>query len=148
MYQQQFQRPGFLQEMDQLQREVNRLFESTNRGQVFKIPSYPAVNIWANEDGQIISAEMPGVHPEDIDIDVTGDALSISGVRKTNEVNKEARYHRRERNYGSFSRTIQLPFMVDTNKVEASFKNGVLLINLPRAEADKPRRIVVKASKS
>jgi HSP20 family protein len=139
----QFQRPSRLQEMDQLKREVNRLFEARNRGRVFNTHTYPAVNIWTNQDGQIISAEMPGVHPEDIDIDVTGDALSISGIRHPDEVSKEARYHRRERNYGLFSRTIQLPFMVDTNKVEASLKNGVLLISLPRAEADKPRKITV-----
>lgn len=140
-----FQRPSLSQEMDQLQREVNRLFDSTNRGRVFNTPTYPAVNIWANQDGQIISAEMPGVDPEEIDIDVTGDALSISGVRKPDEIIKEARYHRRERNYGSFSRTIQLPFMVDTKKVEASFKNGVLFVNLPRAEADKPRKIAINS---
>ena len=140
-----FQRPTFLQEMDQLPREVNRLFNATSRERVFNTPTYPAVNIWTNQDGQVISAEMPGVHPEDIDIDVTGDALSISGVRRPDQVSREARYHRRERNYGSFSRTIQLPFMVDTKKVEASFKNGVLFVNLPRAEADKPRKIAVKS---
>jgi HSP20 family protein len=131
--------------MDQLQREVNRLFDATNKGRVFNTPTYPAVNIWANQEGQILSAEMPGVRPEDLDIDVTGDAVSISGVRAQDDVSRDARYHRRERNYGSFSRTVQLPFMVDTNKVEASFKNGVLLINLPRAEADKPKRIAVKS---
>ena len=143
MYQR-FQRPGVWQEIDQLQSEMNRLFDAASKRRMFNIPAYPAVNIWVNKDGQIISAEMPGVHPEDLDIDVTGDALSISGVRKPDEVAKEARYHRRERNYGSFSRTVQLPFMVDTNKVEASFKNGVLLITLPRAEADKPKKIAVK----
>ena len=140
-----FQRPSIWQEMDQLQREMNRLFDSTSKGRVFNSPTYPAINIWMNEDGQVISAEMPGVHPDDIDIDVTGDALSISGDRKPDEVVKEAHYHRRERSYGSFSRTIQLPFMVDTNKVEASFKNGILLINLPRAEADKPKKIAIKS---
>jgi HSP20 family protein len=138
-----FQRPSLLQEMDQLQRDVNRLFDASNRDRAFNTPTYPAVNIWTNQDGQLVSAEMPGVHPKDIDIDVTGDALSISGIRHPDEVSKAARYHRRERNYGSFSRTIQLPFMVDTNKVEASFKNGVLLISLPRAEADKPKKITV-----
>jgi HSP20 family protein len=59
-------------------------------------------------------------------------------------VAKEVSYHRRERNYGSFSQTVQLPFMVDTNKVEAKFTNGVLLITLPRAEADKPKKIEIK----
>jgi HSP20 family protein len=142
---QRFQRPRVLQEIDQLQSEMNRLFDATNKRRVFNAPAYPAINIWVNKDGQLISAEMPGVHPEDLDIDVTGDALSISGVRRSDEVAKEARYHRRERNHGSFSRTIQLPFMVDTSRVEASFKNGVLFIILPRAEADKPRRIAVKS---
>ena len=140
-----FRRPGIWQEMDQLQREMNRLFDTTSQGRVFNPPSYPAVNIWTNDDGQIISAEMPGVHPGDIDIDVTGDALSISGERKPDEVAKNAYYHRRERSYGSFSRTIQLPFMVDTSKVEANFKNGVLMISLPRAEVDKPKKITIKS---
>ena len=141
-----FQRPSIWQEMDQLQREMNRLFDTSNKERVFNSPSYPAINIWTNEDGQVISAEMPGVHPDDIDIDVTGDALSISGERKPDEVAKDANYHRRERSYGSFSRTIQLPFMVDTNKVEANFKNGVLMISLPRAEIDKPKKITIKNS--
>jgi HSP20 family protein len=140
-----FQRPSIWQEMDQLQREMNRLFDASSKGRVYNSPSYPAINIWTNEDGQVISAEMPGVRPDDIDIDVTGDALSISGERKPDEVAKEAHYHRRERSYGLFSRTVQLPFMVDTNKVEASFKNGVLTINLPRAEADKPKKIAIKS---
>ncbi len=144
MYQR-FQRPSIWQEMDQLQREMNRLFDTNSRRQVFNSPGYPAINLWTNENGQMISAEMPGVQPDDINIDVTGDALSISGERKPDEFVKEARYHRRERAYGSFSRTVQLPFMVDTNKVEASFKNGVLLINLPRAEADKPKKITIKS---
>ena len=140
-----FQRPSIWQEMDQLQREMNRLFDASSKGRVFNSPSYPAINIWTTEDGQVISAEMPGVRPDDIDIDVTGDALSISGERKPDEVAREAHYHRRERSYGLFSRTVQLPFMVDTNKVEASFKNGVLTINLPRAEADKPKKIAIKS---
>ena len=140
-----FRRPSIWQEMDQLQREMNRLVDASTKGRVFNSPSYPAVNIWTQEDAQMISAEMPGVHPEDIEIDVTGDGLSISGVRKQDEVAKEAHYHRRERSYGSFSRTIQLPFMVDTNEVEASFTNGVLLITLPRAEADRPKKIAIKS---
>jgi len=131
--------------MDQLQREMNRLFDASTKERAFISPSYPAINIWTNEDGQLITAEMPGVNPDDLSIDVTGDALSISGERKQEEVGKEVRYHRRERSFGSFSRTIQLPFMVDTNQVEASFQNGILQIHLPRAEADKPKKIKVKS---
>jgi len=141
-----FRKPSIWQEMDQLQREMNRLFDSSSRGRVISAPSYPAINIWTNDEGMLISAEMPAVHPDDINIDVNADALSISGDRKPDEVAKEAIFHRRERSYGSFSRTIQLPFMVDTNKVEASFRNGVLMISLPRAEADKPKKITIKSS--
>jgi HSP20 family protein len=139
-----YQIPNIWQEMDQLQREMNRLFDSTSKGHLFNSPSYPAINIWANDDSQMITAEMPGVKPDDITIDVTGDALSISGERNLDEVAKDANYHRHERSYGSFNRTVQLPFMVDTNKVEAKFTNGVLLITLPRAEADKPKKIEIK----
>jgi len=141
-----FRKPSIWQEMDQLQREMNRLFDTTSKGRVVNAPSYPAINIWTNEDGMLISAEMPAVHPDDINIDVNADALSISGDRKPDEVVKEATFHRRERGYGSFSRTIQLPFMVDTNKVEANFRNGVLMISLPRADADKPKKITIKSS--
>ena len=141
-----FRKPSIWQEMDQLQREMNRLFDSSSRGRVVSAPSYPAINIWTNDEGMLISAEMPAVHPNDINIDVNADALSISGDRKPDDVAKEAIFHRRERSFGSFSRTIQLPFMVDTNKVEANFRDGVLMISLPRAEADKPKKITIKSS--
>ncbi len=138
-----FLRPDLWQEMDQLQQEMNRLFNAASSGHVFAPPSYPALNIWINDNGQIISAELPGLTPEDINIDVTGDALSISGERRYEQIPREAVHHRRERTFGSFSRTVQLPFMVDTNKVEAQFKDGILLVSLPRAEADKPRKVAI-----
>jgi HSP20 family protein len=142
-----YPRTNLRREMDQLQREMNRLFDPTLQGRLFHSPSYPAINLWTNEDGQVISAEMPGVRMEDIDISLTADALSLSGTRYPDEVAREAHYHRQERSYGSFSRTLQLPFMVDPDRVEANFKNGVLTIWLPRAEADKPRSITIKAGK-
>jgi HSP20 family protein len=130
--------------MDQLQREMNRLFGLTQEGRVFNSPSYPAVNIWTNDDGMLISAELPGVNLKDIDINVTADGLSLSGIRNPDgPIEEETHYHRRERSYGTFSRTIQLPFMVDTEKAEARFRDGVLQIALPRAEADRPRTISI-----
>ena len=140
-----FQQTNIWEEMDKLQRRMNRLLEGGGAGPRFSAPTYPAVNVWVNEEGQLITAEMPGLTPDDIDIDVTADALSISGERRPEEAGKDANYHRQERNTGSFSRTIQLPFMVDPEGVQASFQNGVLRINLPRAEADKPKRIAVQA---
>jgi len=139
-------RPSIWREMDQLQREMNRLFAATDRRGLLNTPDFPALNIWANEEGQFISAEMPGFSADDINIDATADTLTISGSREIDESGDETRYHRNERGYGEFKRTIQLPFMIDTESVKASFKNGVLAIHLQRAEADKPKKIAVKSA--
>jgi HSP20 family protein len=138
-----YESPRIWQELDQFQREMNRLFDTAGKRRVIKPLGYPAINVRMNEDEQLITAEMAGVHSDDIDIDVTGDAITISGERKMDQDPDDVYYHRRERSYGTFSRTIQLPFMVDTNKVEASFRNGILVIRLPRAEADKPKKISI-----
>lgn len=136
--------PSVWREMDRLQHEMNRLFEDFTPARTRRAPSFPAMNIWANEDGLTITAEVPGVKPEDIDISVVGDTLTLSGERKPDELKEGARYHRQERGYGSFARSIQLPFLVNIGKVDATFHNGVLNVVLPRAEEDKPRKITVK----
>ena len=108
---------------------------------------FPAVNIWTNDqEGIIVSAELPGISPEALDISVTADTLTISGSRSPEDLPDGVQYHRRERYCDEFSRTVQLPYTVDTNQVEASAENGVLMISLPRAEAEKPKQIEVKAS--
>jgi len=137
--------PSVLREMERLQREMNRVYDSFYPSQLRPAPGYPALNIWTNENGLSITAEVPGIKPEDIDISVVGETLTLSGERYPDGLPEDAQYHRQERGYGKFSRTIQLPFPVDVNKVEATFKNGVLQVSLPRAEADKPKKIVVKS---
>jgi HSP20 family protein len=77
---------------------------------------------------------------------VIGETLTLSGVRKPDELNEGARYHRQERGYGKFSRTLQLPYPVSVDKIEADFKSGVLSVRLPRAEQDKPRKIAVTSA--
>jgi HSP20 family protein len=141
-----FRIPSTWREMDRLQQEMNRVFESYYPARMRQAPGYPAMNVWTNENGVKLTAEVPGVHPEDIDINVVGETLTLSGTREAEELNESARYHRQERGYGKFTRSIQLPFPVDVNQVEATFKNGVLNIALPRAEADKPRKILVKSA--
>jgi HSP20 family protein len=131
--------------MDRLQRDMNRLFNQYSPARLRTASSYPALNIWANEEGLYVSAEMPGVRVDDINIQVNGDSLTISGQRSMDEIPENAHVHRREREYGEFSRTIQLPSSVDTDKVEANFKNGVLNILLPKVEAEKPKQISVKS---
>jgi HSP20 family protein len=130
--------------MDRLQRDMNHLFNHYSPARVQSAPSYPAINILTNEDGQYLSAEMPGVRAEDVDISVNGDTLTISGNRGSDEVPETAHFHRKERGYGEFSRAVQLPFVVDADKVEANFKNGVLNITLPKIEAEKPKKIAIK----
>jgi HSP20 family protein len=131
--------------MDRLQRDMNRLFNQYSPTRLQTAPSYPAINIWTNEDGQFVSAEMPGVQVEDIDINVNDNVLTISGQRSLDEVPEDAQFHRRERGYGEFSRNIQLPYAVELDKVEASFKDGILKIMLPKAEAEKPKQIAIKS---
>jgi HSP20 family protein len=138
--------PSTQREMDRLQREMNRLFEGMLPERVRSAPSYPAMNIWTNEDGAMLTAEIPGVHPDDIDISVIGETLTLTGERKAPEVNEGVRFHRQERGYGKFSRSIELPFRVNTEKVRASFDQGVLHISLPRLPEDKPRKISVQVT--
>ena len=134
-------------EFDRLWHEMDRLFTNWPVQSVLRWNgehSYPATNVWTNEDGAVVSAELPGVVPEDIDISVVNDTLTISGARKPEEA-EGATYTRRERGHGEFTRTFQLPFLVQGDRVKATFDNGVLHITLPRAEEDKPKRIEVKA---
>lgn len=107
---------------------------------------YPAVNMWQGENSIAITTELPGVEPDDIDISVKEDTLTLSGERKMPEVGDKATWHMRERPVGRFARSIRLPFRVNPDNVEAHFSNGVLQIELQRPEEDRPRRIQVKAA--
>lgn len=134
-------------DIDRMQREMSRLFDEfayTPRSRM--APSFPAINVWTNENGAVVTAELPGVNPEDIDISVVGETLKLTGSRRPEELEAGAKYHRRERSFGSFTRTFQLPFTVEADNVEAVFDKGVLHISLPRAEAEKPKKITVKAA--
>ena len=134
-------------EMHRLRRDMNRLF-ADSAGDLGQggARSYPAMNAWTNENEAIVTAELPGVSPEDIDISVVGDTLTVTGDRQPDELENGKTYHRRERRYGRFARSFRLPFDIEVDKVDAIFENGVLQISLPRAEADKPRKITVQAS--
>lgn len=133
-------------EMARLQQEINRLFSNEPfTGQRPNASSYPAMNAWTNEDSTIVITELPGFSLEDIDISVVGNSLTLSGSRQPEALGEDGKYHRRERSYGKFSRTIQLPYNIEMTKVEAIYEKGILHISLPRAEADKPKKIVVKS---
>lgn len=136
--------PNMWDEMDRLQREMNSLFDHYDRPWS-RIAGYPAVNVWMNDESAVITAELPGVDVKDLDISVVGETVTLSGERKGEDLPKEVTYHRQERGAGKFSRTIDLPFMVESGKVQATLEKGVLRVLLPRSEKDKPRKVTVKA---
>jgi HSP20 family protein len=132
-------------ELEQVQREMDRVFsEFAQRGGQRVSPGYPAINIWANNEGVMVTAELPGVKADDIDISVVGDTLTLSGNREPYQLQEGERFHRRERRHGKFTRSFELPFKVEADHVNAVFEKGVLHISLPRAEEEKPRKITVK----
>ncbi len=129
-------------EMQRLQSEMNRLFSSADL-QVGQ--EYPPINVWSGEEDAIVTAEIPGTDPTTFDISVIGDTLTISGKVDPELLKEGESYHRQERSYGSFKRILQLPFHVNANKVEARYEKGILRINLPRAEEDKPKKVTIQA---
>ncbi|MCU0521459.1 MAG: Hsp20/alpha crystallin family protein [Anaerolineae bacterium] len=134
-------------EAERLRRDMNELFEMLDRGPRLSVAAtYPAMNVWTNPDGAIVTAELPGINPEDLEISVQGDTLTLRGNRSADALGEGEAYHRRERGNGQFQRAFQLPFAVDAAKVEATYELGVLSITLPRAESDKPRKIQVASA--
>ncbi|WP_211276716.1 Hsp20/alpha crystallin family protein [Erythrobacter tepidarius] len=107
---------------------------------------FPAVNIWQGADAIAITAELPGIDAGDIEISVKDDVLVLSGERKAPQVSEGARWQRRERGFGRFSRAIRLPFAASDDKIEARMTNGVLRIVIARPEETKPRKIEIKAA--
>ncbi len=108
--------------------------------------NFPAMNMWAGDEGVIVTAEIPGVLPENLDITVKDDRLTVSGDRNHDELLEGVHYNRRERGHGEFSRTLQLQHQVDAENVKATFRNGILQIELPRLPEEKPKKIEVKSA--
>ena len=107
---------------------------------------FPPVNVYEDKDNYLLTAELPGVKPEEVEITVTEDALTLKGERKRDDGGNGASYHRRERGSGYFRRIVSLPNKVDPEKVEASSHHGILHVTLPKAEHVKPRQIKVKGA--
>ena len=108
--------------------------------------SFPAMNVWEGEDGVIVTAEIPGVVPEEIEITVKDNKLTVCGDRNSEDLPEDTKFNRRERGNGEFSRTLKLRFQVDADNVMASFKNGILHIELPRLPEEKPKKIEIKSA--
>lgn len=110
------------------------------------VPEFPQINVWVSSDDSVVTTEMPGVEPASIDISVSGRTVTLRGFRKPDKLQDDQSYHRRERWSGDFSKAIELPFTIETDKVQAKFRKGILYLTLPKAEAEKPRRIEIRPS--
>lgn len=104
----------------------------------------PAVDVVEEDKHYVLSMDLPGLNKEDVKIAVENDTLKISGEKKHEHEDKKKNYHRCERYYGKFERSFNLGTEINTEKIEANFKDGVLYINLPKSESAKPKEIEVK----
>jgi HSP20 family protein len=132
--------PDVLRDMRRAQEEMNRLFG----GLRFALRSeFPSVNIWVGADGAIVTAQVPGVSPDQLDVTVHQDTVTLRGKREPEALGSDAVVHRQERPQGPFNRTLVLPFRADAERVSARFDRGILTLELPRPESDRPRQVKI-----
>lgn len=134
-----------------LQDRMNRLFNETygprREDDLMSRGTWtPAVDIYETEGALVLKAELPDMRREDIDVNVENSTLTIKGERKIDDAVKQENFHRIERAYGQFVRSFSLPNTVDTTKIAAEYKNGVLTVKLPVREEAKPRSINVEVA--
>ena len=133
---------GPWEELHRMRQQLDQMFDESPHRRV-SAGVYPLINLTEDRDNYYVRAELPGVKGEELDIQVTGKNLAITGERKIAAEEEGARYHRREREAGTFSRMIGLPGEVDTEKVDAKLENGILTIVVSKAEVAKPKQISV-----
>ena len=133
-----------VEELDRMKRYLDQLFRQADQSRVTKgVGVFPLVNLTETQEAYFLRAELPGVSSENLDIQTMGRNITISGERRI-ESEREAKYHRRERESGRFSRAVALPGEINRDKIEATLKNGVLELKVPKSEAAKPRKIDIK----
>jgi len=128
-----------------LRDEMNRLFSRAVGEGSGGSAWTPAVDIFETGNAIVLKAELPGLHAEDIDIEVDENVLTLRGERRFEDKVDEGRYYRLERAYGHFGRSLTLPQGVKADEIAATFDNGVLTVRVPKADEVKPRKIAVEA---
>ena len=132
-------------ELERMRQQMDSLLGRVSEGglPVFHAGVFPSINLTEDKETYHIQAELPGLSAEDLDIQATGNNLSISGERRIPAEKGDVRYHRRERESGKFSRAINLPGDIDADGVKATLTNGILTVSVPKAEKEKPRQITI-----
>ncbi len=142
--------PTFPSDVMNMQREINRMFDSFFRGGLAEDDTFaasdwtPAVDIAEHENEYFVKLELPGVSKDDVKITMQDNILTVRGEKKKERENKGSGFHRVERSYGAFQRNFTLPSTVKADKIDASYADGILTIILPKAEEAKPKQIEVK----
>ena len=132
-----------------LRDEMNRLFDTFFQGTLaphggdWRQTFLPAIDVHETANEIVVTAELPGVKPEEVDVNLTGNILTIKGEKKEDVEQKGKNWHRIERSYGTFQRTFQLPETVDPERAKAAYDNGVLRVTVAKTEAARPRAIKV-----
>jgi len=134
---------------DSMDRLMERLWrEDLVRPLVGRVPFFGggslALDMYETDEAVVVEAPIPGVKPEEIDVQITGGTLTIKGERREEKKEEKASYVYQERSYGSFCRSVTLPTEVDVDKAEAEFEHGVLTLTLPKSEVVKPKSIKIK----
>jgi len=134
------------EELDRMRRQLDEMSGGLEQRpyRLLGARVFPLINLSENKDNYYVRAEMPGLKADDIGISVAGNNLSISGERKIASEGENVRYHRREREAGTFNRVIALPGEVDADKVEAKHVDGILTVVIPKAETAKPKQITIR----
>src|SRR4026207_2394435 len=141
-----------LRELSLMQDRMNRLFDDAGRGWRGDEPSStttwsPAVDIYETENEITVHAELPGVDRKDITLNLEKNVLTLKGERRFEKETKHENYHRIERSYGGFSRAFSIPAIVEEEKIQAEYKDGILRISLPKKEQVKPKQIQISEVK-
>ena len=145
-----------IRELATMRNDMDRLMES-----FFEHPSFPNASAWSQGNGgawslaldvaedadhYLVKASIPGINPDDLEITLTNNVLTIKGEAKEEQASQPTNWHVRERRYGTFLRSVTLPAPVETDQVEATNEHGVLTLRIPKAEAVKPKKIAVKST--
>lgn len=130
--------------MEELERMTEELWEGWRPVLALRTEFMPRMEMYEEKDGLVIRTELPGVRKEDLNISITGDVLTLKAEKKQEEVTEGRDYYLCERSFGQYSRSVSLPFAVDTGKVAATLENGLLEIRLSKAEEAKAKQIEVK----
>ena len=139
-----------LREMLAIRNTMERLLESATTGAATMQPAVLglALDVAESENEYLVMASLPGIDLNDVEITYNNNILTIKGEVREEQDLEEARYHLRERSYGSFARSIILPAGVESDKIEANYEAGVLTLRLPKAEEVKPKKIAIKSGDS